>query len=324
MPKISVIMPVYNGEKTVTRSISSVLEQTFSDFELIVVNDGSTDNSLHLINAFADKRIRVLSQDNSGASAARNLGIKMSQGDYLAFLDVDDRWSKDKLEDQIKMFSESSEVGLVYSWSDYVDEKGDLLCSGKRLVINSNFNKEDVYQKLLISNFLENGSTPLIRRDVMLTIGGFDESLKSAQDLDVYLKIAINYEFRTVPKVQVFYSIMPNSITANSTKSEKHRIEFLKSVFSRSPKKFQHLKKKSISSVYRNLLLRILEGRLSPEQGFRAIKYAFFWIANNPSCLRYEWRLLVVSLIKVSAAFVPKRLSACVLSKTKRNNHFLS
>ena len=225
----------------------------------------------------------------------------------------------DKLEDQLALFAESSDIGLVYSWSDYIDEKGNFLCSGKRFVIEPDLGRENIYKKLLVTNFLENGSTPLIRRTAMLEIGGFDEALRSAQDLDIYLKIAEKYSFRTVPKVQVFYSVTPNSITEKSTNLEKDRIDFLDQVFARSPIEFRYLKKQALSNMYRNFVLRILEGEFTPKQSLRGMRYLWLWLVNNPSCLKQDGRLAWVCMAKLSTAFMPSILSSFILVKSKRH-----
>lgn len=98
MTKISVILPVYNSQKFIKQAIESVLGQTFTDFELIIVNDGSTDSTLEIISDFKDKRIRLISQQNQGPGAARNNALKVAEGDYVMFLDSDDWYSKDALE----------------------------------------------------------------------------------------------------------------------------------------------------------------------------------------------------------------------------------
>src|SRR5690242_20728341 len=99
-PQISVIIPVYNGERTILETIASVQQQTFSDFELIVINDGSTDRTLELLNSVEDPRLKILSYSNGGLPVARNRGISHATGEFITFIDADDLWTSDKLEAQ--------------------------------------------------------------------------------------------------------------------------------------------------------------------------------------------------------------------------------
>jgi glycosyltransferase involved in cell wall biosynthesis len=178
MPLISVIIPVYNGEKTIQETIKSVLQQTFTDFELIIINDGSTDSTLEKIAQFKDDRIKVLSFPNKGLATSRNRGITNSHGDYLAFIDADDLWTQDKLQAQLRALQHHPEAVLAYSWTDYIDEDSRFFRSGSHLTFN-----DYVYKKLLRGNFLENGSNPLIRKKVFAEIGNFDKSFPQAQKL---------------------------------------------------------------------------------------------------------------------------------------------
>ncbi|MEM9806217.1 MAG: glycosyltransferase [Cyanobacteria bacterium P01_D01_bin.56] len=297
MPTVSVVIPLYNAEKTIRTTLDSVLNQTFSDLELIVIDDGSTDSSLEIVNTYSDNRLRVFSFDNSGAAAARNQGIARAIGDYIALLDADDVWTPDKLADQLEMFKENPKAGLVYSWSDYIDADGNPVCSGKRVITSTNL--EATYGKLLVSNFLENGSTPLIPKDVLIDVGGFDESLNSSQDLDLYLKIAAKYSFATVPKVQVHYRITPGSITSKIAKNEQKEREFIDRLFSKVPEKFKPLKRQKLSNLYRYLMLRSVEEKLTAGKGIRALRYLGFHIFYTPSILWKQWKFVVVMFGKI-------------------------
>lgn len=126
-PRISVIMPAYNAEKTVCDAIESVLRQTHTDFELIVIDDCSSDNTFEVISAFAEKddRVKVCrNKDNSGVSATRNFGVGMALGEYIAFIDSDDMWREDKLELQMKLMEENPDCPLSFTGSSFVDAEG--------------------------------------------------------------------------------------------------------------------------------------------------------------------------------------------------------
>ena len=117
MPTISVVIPAYNAAKTILETIDSVRQQTFSDFEVIVINDGSNDNTAELVNAVADDRLRLFSYENGGAAIARNRGIDHVSGEFIAFLDADDLWTPDKLELQLEALQKHPEAGVAHSWT---------------------------------------------------------------------------------------------------------------------------------------------------------------------------------------------------------------
>lgn len=306
MPAISVVIPAYNSEETIQLSVESVLNQTLLDFEIIVVNDGSTDKTLEILENIQDPRLKILSCENAGAAAARNRGIANSRADLIAFLDADDLWSPEKLSDQLAAFKLNPSAGLVYSWSDYINSAGQFLCAGKRVLTSENH--EDTYAKLLVSNFLENGSTPLIRADVLKELGGFDTSLKSSQDLDLYLRISEQYSFVAVPKVQVKYRIKPGSITSRTAENEKVQLELIDKTFAQAPEKYKHLKRKRLSNFYRYLMLRTVEEKNGFLSSLRAFRYLIFMVFYQPLIAIQQWQFLGVMLLKSLLVLVPKSM----------------
>ena len=206
---ISVIIPVYNGEQTIRKTINSVLNQTFSDFELIVINDGSQDSTLEIVSSIPDSRIKIFSYPNSGQAISRNRGIERASGEFIAFLDADDLWKPNKLEAQLKALEANPQAAVAYSWTDFIDKDGQFLGTGTRINYSGN-----VYEKLLVRNFLEHGSNPLIRRQALIEVGGFDGSLTPAEDWDLYLRLASRYQFILVPSAQVLYRVSANSSSA--------------------------------------------------------------------------------------------------------------
>ena len=153
MPKVSIILPVYNAEKTILCTIKSICGQTFSDFELIVINDGSTDNTLQLLESLDDIRLKVFSYENQGLSTARNRGIIHASTQYIAFIDSDDLWTSDKLESQWEALKNSPEASVAYSWTLNMSSDEKLYHLGACSMFEG-----DVYSNLLISNFIESGS----------------------------------------------------------------------------------------------------------------------------------------------------------------------
>lgn len=195
-PVVSVIIPTHNRAHLVGRAIKSVLAQTYKNFEFIIVDDASTDNTEKVIKGFNDERIRyVCHKKNKGAAATRNTGIKMARGTYIAHVDDDDEWLSTKLDKQVKRFKEvSAKVGLIYSG---LEVKGS---DGK--VIRKYYPefRGKVKTRLLLGTIL-GSPTPLIRKECFKKVGLFDESLKSCQDWDMWKRISEHYEFDFVPEV---------------------------------------------------------------------------------------------------------------------------
>jgi glycosyltransferase involved in cell wall biosynthesis len=215
-PKVSVIIPTYNRAKILPRTIESVLNQTFKDFELIIVDDGSTDNTKQTVGEFQkrDSRVKYIWQENFGAPAGpKNTGIKNAKGKYIAFLDDDDEWLPEKLERQIKLFSNSSgNLGFVGCNILVVEEKTKKII--KKLKMPS-YPKEIFLKKLLEGNFIFTSSSILIKREVLNKVGLFDTNLKYADDWDLWLRISENFSFDFVPEYLLKYYIHQKGITIN-------------------------------------------------------------------------------------------------------------
>ena len=197
-PKVSVIIPVFNRPESVRRAIESVLSQTFQDFEVIVVDDASTDATPDVVASFTDPRISLIRHErNRGGSAARNTGIRASSAPYVGFLDSDDEWLPDKLERQLAVFEQGPDhVGLVYAGAERVYDDGVVSRDLPR-------RERDLTRTLLLENIIGETSVGMVRRSVFDATGGFDESLPSCQDLDLWLRIAERFDCVAVPEVLV-------------------------------------------------------------------------------------------------------------------------
>ena len=214
MTRVSVIIPAYNAMAYLPETIANVLEQTYTDFEVLVINDGSTDNTQEWISQIGDSRIRLICQTNLGLAGARNTGIREAQGEYLAFLDADDLWESTKLAQQVQALDNHPEVGLVYTWVAYIDEQGN---STGKVVNNSNHQSEgNVWQKLTESNLVECGSVAMVRRECFAKCGVFDCNLGSfVEDWDMWLRIAQTYPFKVIKKPLVYYRQVSSSASRN-------------------------------------------------------------------------------------------------------------
>jgi glycosyltransferase involved in cell wall biosynthesis len=203
-PTVSVIIPAYNRAHLVGRAIQSVLSQAYRSLEVIVVDDGSTDNTEEIVTDFDDERIKYIRHDqNRGGAAARNTGIAFAAGEYIAFLDSDDAWLPDKLGKQVKAFEESDpQVGVIYTGCSVLSQNGEALVDYKAPRLRG-----EVLKKLLVSNrIVAGGSSALVKREHVQEIGGFDESLASCQDWDLWLRLAriCKFDFVDAPLVRVY------------------------------------------------------------------------------------------------------------------------
>ena len=201
VPKVSVVIPAYNAMTYLPLTLASVLAQSFNDFEVIIVNDGSADHIESWFDRVVhDPRVKLVSQSNKGLSGARNTGIRHAQGRYIAFLDADDVWEPEKLEKQVHVLDLDEHVGLVYTWVAYIDEQG--LPTGR---IQKNDAEGMIWPALVQKNVVECGSVALVRRECFDAAGFFNEDLRAVEDLDMWLRIAEFYEFRVIKEPLVYY-----------------------------------------------------------------------------------------------------------------------
>jgi glycosyltransferase involved in cell wall biosynthesis len=214
---VSVVVPAFNAEKTLHRTLMSVLAQSYSNMEIIVVDDGSTDGTAAILSRFAslEPRIRVVRQGNEGVAAARNRGINLAAGDYIAPLDADDIWHPTKIEKQVNMIEKNPKVGLVYSWYHVIDIADRVIETSPPTLARG-----DCLTWLIVENFIGNSSSPLIRRALFLQIGGYDTSLRiagaqGAEDYLMQFNIAELAQFEVVPEYLVGYRRLPCAMSSN-------------------------------------------------------------------------------------------------------------
>lgn len=215
-PFFSVIIPLYNKEDYIDKTIESVLNQSFKNYEVIVVDDGSTDGSLKRVEAFQDLRIKVLKQKNSGVSVARNKGIEACNGTYIALIDADDLWYDDHLFELHKQITIFPEAGLycnnyeIYYTKDYKRPANLNLSYGNQcLIVEDFFNAS-------IANCLAWTSAVAFSKEIHLSIGGFDTTLKTFQDLDLWIRLALKYKVSFNPNITMSYHFfIGNSLSKN-------------------------------------------------------------------------------------------------------------
>ena len=311
MPLISVVIPVFNGEKTIKETIDSVLKQTFTDFELLVINDGSQDLTVEVVEKIQDSRIQLYSYPNAGLAASRNRGIDRSTGEYIAFIDADDLWTPDKLEAQFNALKSHPEAAVAYSWTDYIDEYSQFLGKGGHITVNGN-----IYPHLLLTDLLENGSNPLIRKQAFIEVGNFDESLSAAEDWDMLLRLAIRYHFIAVSSPQVLYRISSNSMSFNVLQQERESLKVIERAFNQAPESLQYLKKPSLANLYKYLTYKSLEGTPQQKKGLVAARMLSSAVKNDLSLLQAKVIGKVVFKILVMV-LLPPDLAQSVITKFK-------
>lgn len=246
-PKISVIIPTYNRVHFLQEAIESVFRQTFQDYEIIVIDDGSSDNTKEMISKLGHK-IRYFYQDNRGRSSARNHGIQMARGEYIAFLDSDDVFLPEKNAIQVKALDDNPEYGIVYSHALTMDEKGNPL----GMSWQGNLSGWIYPMNLFIKNCLITTPTVMVRANVLKHIGGFDENMHMCEDLDLWRRIARLYPvlhiLSPLVKVRLANDVVKNGINVKTFLCGRE--EFYRKAFREDPSIEKMLKKDLFSEMY--------------------------------------------------------------------------
>ncbi|MEM9001896.1 MAG: glycosyltransferase family 2 protein [Cyanobacteria bacterium P01_F01_bin.86] len=227
MPKVSVIIPVYNVENYIAATLRSVFDQTFQDFEIIVVDDGSSDQSIQICHTFGDSRLQIIKQSNRGLAGARNTGIRHARGEYLAFLDSDDCWHPEKLTHHVHHLDHSPQVGVSFSRSSFIDG------AGKPLGIYQMPKLTNITPGYLFCrNPISNGSNPVLRRVVFEEIKFqanlygqvedffFDDSFRQSEDIECWLRIALKtqWQIEGIAESLTLYRVNSTGLSANLMK----------------------------------------------------------------------------------------------------------
>lgn len=271
---VSVILPVYNGEKFVGRAIESVLDQTYEGLELIVVDDGSSDNSLDVVQSYTDSRLKLFKKTNGGPASARNFGIKHSFGEFIALIDQDDLWYPEKLEKQIILLSQNSKLGMVYcdALSVYEDGSGPTSKWSELHVPQTGKVFIDLYQ----GNFILSSSA-IFRKSLIHKIGLVDEDKKyfGVDDYECWLRIALNSEIGYVPEILVERRLHKSNLSFRNKKSQAmmytNAIEVRKKYNKLYPNIFL---KRYLSNSYLSQVNDLLYNRLIA-QTLKNLLYAF-------------------------------------------------
>ncbi|MBE9192593.1 glycosyltransferase family 2 protein [Gloeocapsopsis crepidinum LEGE 06123] len=236
MKKVSVIVPVYAAEKYIADAVQSVLAQSYKNFEIILVDDGTPDASIEVCQQFIDSRIKIIHQNNRGASAARNNGIRHAQGEYIAFLDADDTWVPEKLEKHINHLEKSPNVGVSFSYCAFVDEVGKPLG-----IYNATEYKVITPGAILCRNPIVSPSCLVTRREVLEGIKFqqeydgivedcyFDENLRQSEDAECWFRICVktNWKLEVIPELLATYRLHSIGNSANLLKTLESWDQFI-------------------------------------------------------------------------------------------------
>ena len=223
---ISVVIPLYNKEKSIIPTLQSVCTQTYTDFEILVVNDGSTDNGASLATKYPDTRIRVINKENGGVCSARNRGIQEAKGEYIALLDGDDQWDKDYLSEQMKMihdFQNAAMWGINFAelnQGKLIRKLETALPDGFRGYVENYFRMPKRVSDLFCS------SSVVIRREVFDEVGMFDERIMYAEDSDMWFRIIANYQVAFYDKYMVWYLYDAENRAMNRTRLLKYWLPY--------------------------------------------------------------------------------------------------
>lgn len=228
MVKISIIIPVYNQEKFIGETITCLLNQTFRDWECIIVNDGSTDFSEGVMEKFIieDSRFKYTFQKNKGLPAARNAGIKLAKGEYIAFLDADDLLNELALQLATKYLDENKDIAIVSGAWDNIDQNGKIISSKQGPAKSRDYRKD-----LLFGNLFPVHAA-LLRKEIILKVGDFDESLTSHEDWDFWLRAAFSgFKFASIDTLVAHYRKHQNCMSLNNERMMVSSFQVLKKTF---------------------------------------------------------------------------------------------
>ena len=214
-PFFSVIIPLYNKEDFIVHTVKSVLNQSFKDFEIIVINDGSTDSSLKRVEALKDKAIQILTIENKGVSHARNYGISKAKADYIAFLDADDYWHVDFLKYMTYLIDTYKNESVFASALKITTQKKDYKASYKGL---PELNKDIIvdYFEASQDHSILHCSSSVFKKTVFDNVGGFNEQLKTSEDTDLWIRIGLHYRVVFTNHLLATHQVVGNGLTLSN------------------------------------------------------------------------------------------------------------
>lgn len=245
-PLVSAIIPTYNRAELVSQAVHSVLNQTYKRIEIIVVDDGSTDNTSEVLKKY-EGRIKYIYQERGERSKARNKGFRCSGGNYIAFLDSDDLWLPTKIEKQVQVLDNKRDVDVVYTGVQFIDRKGNPY-SGE---IYWDAPKRQVLYEDLMTNNIVTGTTSsvMMRRTCLEKVGLFDEMMNTCEDLDLYRRLAQYYNFHKIELPLVKFRIHGGNTQNNASETAKGWEITIKKLSQDTPPNYEYYKNEAIIKI---------------------------------------------------------------------------
>jgi len=306
--KISVIIPTYNRAQSIGRSIDSVLNQSYRNFEIIVVDDGSTDNTRDILLSFGN-HIKYIRQDNKGPSNSRNVGINASRGEFVAFLDSDDYFMKPNLEIKIAFLESNPHIGWVYSDWEYVDGQDNYIEKGS---LKFNYSEKKLYgnifEELIRSRNFISPCTVLLRKSVLEDVGYFDPEIPSQEDYDLWLRVSLKYPTHYIDRALVSVTSQPDSLSQDFTKWVHGNSLIVDKLTWLIPTDFGD-RERILSRLLADKHTFIGRDLFQKGQFNKAIKEFWLSIKHLPLQKRIYWLMLTAIIRLISAYFCPAAIS---------------
>ncbi|MGO2182500.1 MAG: glycosyltransferase family 2 protein [Pseudoalteromonas nigrifaciens] len=261
--KFSIVIPLYNKEKYVESCLDSIVSQSYSNFEIIIINDGSTDNSIDRVNAFKSRNknveLLVFEQQNSGVSASRNFGIEKSRGEFVCFLDADDYWHPQYLEVANHIINKEVDCNIIGTKFGYIKERKEILNLDSFEVTDVRYRSTSYIKEVINNGSASNSSSTIVKRILLLDSSfKFDEKQTHAEDIDVWTRLSFRYSMYFVEEVLSFYDLSDS----NSATSTKQYLNWSNIFRTKSVKPPAGLEINDVNTFVFNLKLRYLFSNL--------------------------------------------------------------
>tara|TARA_Y100000590_G_C15547742_1_gene949657 strand:+ start:65 stop:988 length:924 start_codon:yes stop_codon:yes gene_type:complete len=305
MSKVSIIIPAYNKYKFTRKTIKSILNQTYRNIEIILVDDGSTDLTCELKNEF-NNSIKYIYTKNQGASAARNIGISKSTGDYLAFIDCDDVYEPEKIEKSIDILQNHSSYDFVYTDVYFIDKKDNQI--KQKSYTKNHPGSGDISNRIILSDFTFTNSTLVLRKSCLNSISGFDEKIFVAADRDFLLRLAINFKAYYLPIKLTGYRVGSGNAEKNLDTMLKEFIYLIDKNINQVSDKSKNFRNKCYSNVYYNFAKKYLNANnslLAKKYFMKSLKLYFL----NKHMLKIFIAILMLNLMPKVLQFYFKRIN---------------
>lgn len=282
MPTVDVIVPAYNAARTLAAALDSVVAQTFTDWRILLVDDGSKDETPAIAAAYKARlgdKLLYLRQENAGLPAARNTAIRNSSAEFLALLDSDDVWLPQRLERSVQRFRDRPAAGLVYGFNARIDADGRVI---------DTFTRRNPHAEGRVAPYIYMRSLDLpcptvtFRREAVEKVGLFDETLRATEDRDLWVRIALEYEVALVPEVIAHYRLTPQAMTTDGDRMLQNQLRFVEKHYGK-PGCGRRARNIALSWIYRQRA-EAFALRKKPQEALRsalrALRYSPFEVSN--------------------------------------------